>query len=107
MNTHRIINIALIITCMLHVLSILLDYLYPENPSIKHYDRQLHEMDFPIIFKMCYHFPDSKFKDLGYKDSYEFIAGRSMFNKTLYGWGGHTINGSTLASPKGLFLKIK
>ena len=86
---------------MVHILMILDGYLYPENPSVRHYDKQLHEIDFPLIFKICYQFPESKFHDFGYQDSYEFIAGRSMYNKSLYGWAGHTVNGTTISSPKG------
>ena len=32
---------------------VLIDFLAPTLTNIVHYQRQLHEMDFPVIFKLC------------------------------------------------------
>ena len=54
--------------------------------------KTLQGRDFPLIFKICPQ-PGFKehdvFKENGYESFYHYFMGRSMFNKTSYGWAGH------------------
>ena len=40
-------------------------------------------------------------KKLGYSNVWQFYAGQSLFNKSLVGWNGHTIDGGALGSTDG------
>ena len=62
-----------------------------------------HCIDFPIIFKICVDETvnkSSRYKNVGYQDSFDFFNGQSMYNSSIFGWTGHTQNGSTLTSTK-------
>ena len=42
-----------------------------------------------------------RYENYGHKDSFEFFNGKSHFNDSIFGWNGHTENGSTVSSVKG------
>ena len=44
--------------------------------------------------------------ELGYGGSYEYFAGLSRFNDSVYGWSGHTENGSTISGARDLYEKV-
>ena len=41
------------------------------------------------------------FKKIGYEEIWKFYAGQSLFNKSLVGWNGHTVDGGTIGSIEG------
>ena len=45
---------------------------------------------------------EDRIKELGYEHLLAFYYGRSKFNNGLFGWSGHSKNGSTLMSVEGL-----
>ena len=44
---------------------------------------------------------DARYTKVGYKDSWNFFQGQSVFNDSVYGWNGHQKNGSTLGTVEG------
>ena len=89
-----------------HVVSIF----NPEIPDVESSQRDLEDIEFPISFRICIHhleapiIKNQKFKDAGYKNYYAFFKGRSLYNKSHYGFLGHLENGSTkFASFEGNF----
>ena len=97
------INFILSFVCIIHVCFILYEHQNPVNPRVKNYDRDLKDIDFPLIFKVCYHTNDElkEFQKWGYDSIDKFYFGTSRFNESLVGWSGHTEHGKTLASPEG------
>ena len=66
--------------------------------------RSLDQLEFPLSFLACAHqLTDMSrmYTSLGYADYWGFYTGRSRFNGSLYGWGGHTENGSSYGSVNG------
>ena len=65
-------------------------------------------MEFPIIIKLCIESEDERsnefFENLGYEDITEFYWGLSRYNSSIFGWNGHTINGTTLGPTEGLIM---
>ena len=60
-------------------------------------EKKLEELDeFPVIFKICHHnsFNLKKVKAAGYSSVSKYFLGRSYYNNSMYGWGGHHSNGS-------------
>ena len=43
---------------------------------------------------------------MGYESDVAFFKGKSMYNESLYGWSGHTENGSTISNVEGNVLSI-
>ena len=57
---------------------------------------KLSEITFPAIFKFCFKngFNLEKLRASGYRNVLEYFEGRSKYNRSLFGWAGHTENGS-------------
>ena len=101
-----IVNCVFIIAFTVHVVMIAFNLIYPTIPSVKVYKKNYHDIDFPITFKLCAiedRFSDyQRHNSVGYSRRHKFfLAGQSMFNKSLLGWMGHTVDGSTLGSVEG------
>ena len=101
MNFLLIINFSLTLICIVHIGINLFNYLNPDNPSVKHYSKNLEDIEFPLIFKLCFELPEKNFQNFGYNHAGYFIFGQSMYNESLFGWDGHTENGTSLTKLQG------
>lgn len=108
-NTMKKVQITfhfiLTLACFIHVLLIGYKMYYPNLPEIKVYKRDLKEIEFPFSFLLCaYNLQNDtvKYSKFGYKDEVDFFRGRSKFNNSLVGWGGHAENGSHIGTVEGL-----
>ena len=102
-QVEKLLLISFTTACIVHFLFIGYSILFPELPETKVYNVDLKDIEFPLVFKLCVHDllnPKKRFKDLGYGSFFAFYRGQSMYNHTLYGWSGHTENGSSLGSIK-------
>lgn len=64
----------------------------------------LNELDsFPVVFDFIVKpgFNVEKLNETGYKDNDDYFYGRSKFNSTVIGWGGHGESGEVLGSVQG------
>ena len=101
------INVVFTILCLLHIIINFHVTLYPPNPDIKVYDKALKDMPFPILFKLCgkeIHNSSERFQVLGYRNELPFFSGKSKYSKTIFGWNGHTENGSTIGTVSGRYI---
>ena len=101
------VNFVLVIMCFLHIAILIYEELHPNLPLIEYFEKNLDEIEFPLSFKFCIFETKNKkndrnrFSQFGYTDNAGFFMGRSKYNKSIIGWGGHTENGATLGSVKG------
>ena len=105
-NMKIVINICLLVMSIVHISLILKESLNPEIPSLQINHKNIEDIQFPIIFKVCVHeeFEENgmfrenndKFNKFGYENKIKFDAGESMFNSGLFGFNGHSENGSSL-----------
>ena len=103
-NVVLVINLSLILLCIAHITMNGFFILYPDLPEIKVYKTNLNNIDFPLTFKFCVKEIENsldRYTSLGYANDYDFFFGRSRFNNSLFGWGGHLANGSSIADVKG------
>ena len=94
-----LVNSVFSILCLLHIFVNLHVFLNPPNPDIRVFDKALNDVSFPILFKLCgkeIRNSSERFKILGYRDEINFFGGKSIFSKNVFGWNGHTENGSTI-----------
>ena len=99
-----VLNLIFLIACVVHVSVNGYYILHPQLPSLRFLKKSLHDLDFPLAFKLCVseiNKSSDRYKRVGYSDNNDFFKGRSMFNSSLYGWCGHTVNGSIIASVQG------
>ena len=64
----------------------------------------LNELDsFPVVFDFIVKpgFDVEKLNETGYKDELDYFFGRSKFNSSVFGWGGHGERGEVLGSVQG------
>ena len=62
--------------------------------------KDLNEIEFPVLFKLCVTpgFKLEKIVGSGYSDLFYYFLGKSKFGNN-YGWAGHTSNGSQYSTP--------
>ena len=67
-------------------------------------EKSLDSIEFPALFKICIKpaFNIAELRKAGYKSIWAYFLGQSRYNKSLYGWGGHYKNGSSIATVAGL-----
>ena len=78
--------------------------LCPDNPSLKMYKRPLKDITFPITLKFCIRELENasaRYQKYGYCNSWPFYLGQRCYGGNIYGWNGHTRNGSTITTVKG------
>ena len=106
LSAHIIFTFAFVV----HLSTIAYDLKYPKYPSIRIRKTELRNIDFPVVFKFCIREDKNPntFWKMGYKDRFQVFKGSSIFNRSLFGWNGHTKNFSTLMPVKGIrFTKSK
>ena len=105
MGLNIFINVVFLIVLIIHVFLVAFSMIYPSTPSVKVYKKIYNEIDFPISIKICATEDRDReikrHKVTGYKRSLKFFMGQSMYNGSLFGWRGHSKNGSTLGSAQG------
>ena len=107
MSWNVAINVVFSIALVIHVFLVVFSMIYPNTPSVKVYKKSFNEINFPISIKICA--TEDRDSDImrhnvtGYARVFKFFMGESMFNDSLFGWRGHTKDGSTLGSTQGKF----
>ena len=97
-----LINSGLLLVCLIHVGFILISSLFPTLPQIKHYRKSLKDIQFPFLFRICVDEKNQqRYQDVGYINDWEYFMGKSMYNRSFFGWNGHTRNGSIVGTVAG------
>ena len=65
------------------------------NPSQTETTKQLKQLDsmvFPLIIRLCFKnsFDLTEIENAGYASVFNYFKGDSMYDKSLFGWAGHT-----------------
>ena len=100
----NLINFTLLIICIINSFDVFFRLVNPELPSIREYETNLKDIEFPISFKICLNDMNEtydRYHRLGYEDRKNFFLGRSKYNESHYGWNGHTEDGATIGTTKG------
>ena len=76
------------------------------NPleTVSHIEEMsLDNIDFPVVFKICIKpaFNISELNHAGYNSIWGYFKGQSMHNASVYGWGGHFKNGTSIGTVEG------
>ena len=74
------------------------DQIKPSQTTTVVGETQLDQIDFPVLFKICFKnaFNLENLQKSGYSTEHGvwgYFTGASRFNKSLYGWAGHTPEG--------------
>ena len=85
---------------------------YPSLPEIKRTNVNLKDIQFPLSLRVCVseiENSDLRYLNIGYKNDFELFFGKSGYNESLFGWSGHTKDGSIIGEISGLhnFVSLK
>ena len=95
---------AMCLVAFLYQLGTLIySYANPNQTITKIEKKNLNEMKFPVIFKICIKpgFDTEELLRTGYKQAARYFVGESRYNKTLVGWAGHTEEGGIIGDVEG------
>ena len=102
-----IVNLIFANAFLIHIAIIGYWRVYPENPSIRIYYKDLKDIEFPFSFKICVReqkHAAQRYKKIGYKEIFLFFEGRPDYNASTLGWAGHGRNKSTLGTVTGFMI---
>ena len=88
----------------IHVMIIGRNLLYPLHPHTYIKEESLQNVAFPVIFKICFKpaFKDDELLSVGYKNSWGYLTGVSLYNKSVVGWAGHRQDGGIVSNVTGI-----
>ena len=72
------LNTSFSIACVVHVAFIGYYIIYPELPEIKIYSKDIKDIAFPLVLRLCareFQDPDKKYKKIGYDNVMDFFRG--------------------------------
>lgn len=100
----KIINLIFAIVFSIHIATIGYLRVYPENPSVRVYDKDFKDIEFPSAFKFCLreqYGALKRYNKIGYLDKWAFFEGRPILHGGYFGWAGRDRNKSTLGTVTG------
>ena len=106
-----LINVTFLLVCLLHICINGFYMIHPDLPSIRVSENNLKDINFPLSFRICVTEIENstkRYENVGYEGEFAFFSGKRMYEpKNLYGFAGHTNNGSTLSDVQGWYLFIQ
>ena len=95
-----LVNFTCFLAFSIQLTSVLGSFLDRTQTNIHKHEEDLLGKKFPIILKLCFNpgFNDTAINEAGYKDIFGYFAGQSKYNKSVYGWAGHTEDGGVVDS---------
>jgi hypothetical protein len=84
-------------------------YISPTLTNTVVEQRDLHHMDFPLVFKICIKpgFNVTAVREMGYKTIYYYFTGTSWYNDSVVGWAGHTRAGGVQGSVEEVLTRVR
>ena len=100
----KIVNLIFAIVFFIHIAIVGYRRAYPENPSVRVYDKDLKDIEFPLSFKICVREQNDvkqRYQKIGYKHNDDFFRGQPSDDTQYFGWAGRGRNKSTLGTVTG------
>ena len=84
------------------------DFFIPRLTNTRVETRNIQGDDFPLIFKICIQpaFNKTAIEETGYGHLFKYFQGRSRFNKSVFGWAGHTSDSGTYGTVEEVYRKV-
>ena len=102
-NPWSLVHLLCLLIFLKQAVSLIKDQIFPKKTAKQSLAVALDDIDFPVLFKLCYKpaFNQAGLLDYGYNDTWSYFLGMSKFNSTVLGWAGHTSNGSISSTVEG------
>ena len=98
-----LLHAGCLITFTVQMIVLAMNQISPSTTISHLEERSLDSIDFPVLFKICIKpaFHTSELYKAGYENIWHYFLGQSRYNKSVFGWGGHTDNGSIIGTAGG------
>ena len=96
-----VINVVCVVAFLLQLGSVFIDgYIAPTEIQSVTETKNLRDIKFPLVFKICVNpgFNYTAIHEAGYSGHNHYFKGYSKYNKSVYGWGGHTNTSGVVGS---------
>ena len=102
-----IIYVGCVTATLVQLASVLEGYLSPTMTNTVRETKDL--VEFPLVFKICFKagFNTTVIEETGYDSPYYYFLGQSKFNRSIFGWGGHTNASEVLGTGQEIRTKVE
>ena len=107
-NIWFFVNILCVLAVVIQLAFNFRDFLFPRLTNTRVEARTIQEDQFPLIFKICVQPAINKeaLEEAGYKGTHGYFSGQSAFNKSIFGWAGHTNDSGTYGTVEEVYRKV-
>ena len=104
-----LLHAGCLITFTVQMIVLAMNQISPSTTISHLEERSLDSIDFPVLFKICIKpaFHTSELYKAGYENIWHYFMGQSRYNKSVFGWGGHTDNGSIIGTAGGKGVELR
>ena len=107
-----VVNIICVLAALTQLFFILMGFIHPNQLNTDTSELALKDIDFPLDIKICAEpaFDENAIGEAGYGNQYGqygYFTGRSQFNGSIYGWGGHTNDSGFVDSVEEVLEKVR
>ena len=107
-----LVNIVCVLAVLTQLFFILMVFVNPDQLNTDTSEIALQDIDFPLDIKICAEpaFDESAIVEAGYGtewNQYDYFTGRSRFNRSIFGWAGHTPDSGVVGSVEEVLDKVR
>ena len=107
-----LVNIICVLAALTQLFFIMMGFINPNQLNTDTSELALQDIEFPLDIKICAEpaFDENAIAQAGYGNQwgqYEYFTGRSRFNSSIYGWGGHTDDAGMVGSVEEVLDKVR
>ena len=105
----KILNLLCCFAFSWQLYGIMDDWIHPSRKTTDITEKKLEDLEFPIVFKVCLKpgFNITALKEEGYESFSGYFTGQSRYNKSIYGWAGHTETFQSKSTVRDVYKKVQ
>ena len=112
MSLWFVVNAFCVLATLTQLVFIIASFINPNELNTVTSELALEDIDFPLDIKICAEpaFNESAITAAGYGDEwpyYEYFTGRSRYNRSIFGWAGHTPDLGIIGSVEGVLDMVR
>ena len=104
-----VLHISCSLAVTIQLVSLIQSHISPQSTNSENEEVNIQKMEFPLLFKICVQpsFNNSAAEELGYDGFWNYFSGMSRFNKSIFGWAGHTNSSGVKDTVPGVLSKVQ
>ena len=105
----HLVHLACATALLVQMWGVLGAFINPTLTNTSQREVHLRDINFPLALSICVipGFRREALVEAGYKNLGQYFKGTSRFNRSVLGWGGHTVAGGTVDTPSAVLAKVR